>query len=55
MLENLVVKSRSTDDAWLKWYDIMTKEIKESKSRDGEVVNEVLNAVTVIEKSYKKI
>ena len=55
MLENLVVKSGSTDDAWLKWYDIMTKEIKESKSRDGEVVNEVLNAVTVIENPTKNI
>ena len=37
------------DDAWKHWFDCLTSSISSQESRDGEVVGEIINAVTVIE------
>ena len=37
------------DEAWKFWFDVITKDASHAESRDGSVVGEVLNAVTVID------
>lgn len=41
--------AESLDEAWEYWYNVLTTEKLEQYSRDGEVVGEALNAVTIIE------
>ena len=36
------------DEAWEEWYRIITKDAGHAESRDGAVVGEVINAITVI-------
>lgn len=49
MLFNEVVKGRTVDDAWTEWFAKLSKCDEVKSSRDGAVVGEVINAVTVIE------
>ena len=37
------------DDAWTHWYHALTSYVNAEDSRDGKVVGEIINAVTVIE------
>ena len=46
---NVTVNSKNLDEAWEYWYNEITKQINIQDSRDGEVVGEVINAITVIE------
>lgn len=55
MLDNIIVKSKTLDEAWLTWFEKM-KECSESiESRDGQVTAEVINAITVIDDPTKNI
>ena len=55
MLNNIIVKSETLDEAWLTWFEKM-KECSESiESRDGQVTAEVINAITVIDDPTKNI
>lgn len=47
--QNLYHKAQTIDDAWEHWYNVLTKDTSSQDSRDGAVVGEILNAVTVIE------
>lgn len=47
--QNISVRAENIDLAWEYWYDVLTKEVSKQESRDGAVVGEILNAVTVIE------
>ena len=47
---NLATAGKTIDDVWKEWYDSITKDTTGTESsRDGAVVGEVINAVTVIE------
>ena len=48
-MDNVMVKSKNVDDAFMQWYDILSNMGIEQDSRDGEVIGEVINAITVIE------
>lgn len=52
---NLVKYAESVDDAWLYWYDRLYSQNVQMTSRDGDIVGEVLNAVTVITNPTKNI
>lgn len=45
---NVVVDAQTADDAWLAWYKRLAGQGVEKASRDGDVVGEVINAITVI-------
>lgn len=45
---NLVINANNIDEAFEKWYKILTKDMENTSSRDGEVVGEVINAITII-------
>lgn len=47
--QNLMYKSVTIDGAWEHWYELITKDSSLAESRDGAVVGEILNAVTIIE------
>lgn len=47
--QNIHYKAQTIDGAWERWYEILTKDVATQDSRDGAVVGEILNAVTVIE------
>ncbi len=50
-MKNIVAYYETVNDAWEFWYGLLTDEAKEGKSqdsRDGEVVGEVINAITVV-------
>lgn len=49
MLYNVNVKAKNADDAWLELYEILTNDISMSESRDGNVVNEIINTSVCIE------
>lgn len=49
MISNLLIQEKTLDEAWQDWYDIITSNISEDTSRDGNVVGEVINAITVIQ------
>lgn len=49
MLYNQIVEGRTLDEVWLKYYELMVDNIEKQESRDGEVISEVINAITVIE------
>ena len=46
---NVMIKAKNADEAWLEWYKILSNMNDEKQSRDGAVVGEVINAITVIE------
>ena len=45
---NIVVTANSADEAWLNWYELLSNMNEKNGSRDGDVVGEVINAITVI-------
>lgn len=45
---NITVVANNVDEAFLKWYNLLTTDIQECESRDGDVVGEVIGAYTVI-------
>lgn len=47
--QNLYYTSQTIDGAWEHWYNVLTKDVSKQESRDGAVVGEIINAVTVIE------
>lgn len=49
VVENVLVRAKNADDAFVQWYKILSNMGIDQKSRDGDVVGEVINAVTVIE------
>lgn len=51
-VEGLSIRTSNIDEAWEHWYDkicSMAKDGNTESSRDGAVVGEILNAVTIIE------
>ena len=55
MLDNIIVKSETLDEAWLSWFKKMKTCDNSIKSRDGEVAAEIINAITVIGNPTKNI
>lgn len=55
MRYNLVKCADDIDEAWLYWYDVLQSQRCEMESRDGKVVGEVLNAVTILKDPTKNI
>lgn len=49
MLFNEMVKANTADEAFTKWWELLTSQGDKVSSRDGEVVGECINAITVIE------
>lgn len=49
MNQNLHLETKTIDEAWGYWYRVLTENIGHEDSRDGAVVGEVINAVTVID------
>lgn len=49
MLFNEVVSGRTIDDVWEQWFEKLSSCNTLESSRDGDVVGEVINAITVIE------
>lgn len=47
--QNLIYKSETIDGAWEHWYELITKDSSLAESRDGAVVGEIINAITIIE------
>ncbi len=50
---NEIVKANNIDEAWLQWYALLNKDTNSVESRDGEVVGEIINAITIIEDPTK--
>lgn len=46
---NIWVSAQTIDEAWEKWYNCIASNAGSAESRDGAVVGEILNAVTIIE------
>ena len=46
---NVIVREKNLDDAFEKWYEKLTENVSNEKSRDGEVVGECINAITIID------
>ena len=49
VIENVHVRVKNADEAFLHWYKILSDMGIEQESRDGDVVGEIINATTVIE------
>lgn len=49
MVDNIQIKVKNADEAFLHWYDILSNMNMNQESRDGDVVGEIINAITVIE------
>ena len=45
---NIFITADNIDEAFIKWYELLSSNTEEQDSRDGEVVGEVINAITVI-------
>lgn len=46
---DIKVNAVDIDHAWENWYGILTEKVGSAESRDGAVVGEIINAITVIE------
>lgn len=55
MKSNMVVEAKSLDEAWIKWSGVLANEKDKKESRDGSVVGEVINAITVLEDPTKNV
>ena len=49
MLVNEIIKEESIDKAWLSWYNKFKENKLSIESRDGNVVAECINAITIID------
>lgn len=52
---NVGVADKSIDLVWTRWYDKISKMNEPNDSRDGMVIGEVINAISVIEDPTKNI
>lgn len=48
-MNGLMFRCKNADEAFKYWYDILSNMNVKQESRDGDVVGEVLNAITIIE------
>lgn len=55
MISNRIIKTDNINDAWQQWYDILHNQNESNNSRDGGVVGEVLNSITVLTKPTNNI
>ena len=55
MLVNEIIKEESIDKAWLSWYNKFKENKLSIESRDGNVVAECINAITIIENPTKNV
>lgn len=55
MKNNMIVQADTVDHAFESWYDILSKDNIEQESRDGDVIGEVINAMTIIEDPTRNI
>lgn len=55
MLANITVTKETIDEAWLSWYNLFKENQINIKSRDGDVIAECINAITVIENPTKNV
>lgn len=55
MLANITVTKETIDEAWLSWYNLFKENNISIESRDGDVIAECINAITVIENPTKNI
>lgn len=55
MLENISVVKETTDEAWLSWYNLFKENNISIESRDGDVIAECVNAITIIKDPTKNI
>lgn len=49
MIDGNFIRCKNADEAFENWYEILSNMNIEQESRDGDVVGEVINAITVIE------
>lgn len=49
MLFNEMVKVKTVDDAFIQWWNCLINQGDKIESRDGQVIGECINAITVIE------
>lgn len=52
---NLIKHAENIDDAWYYWYNLLANQNSIMTSRDGEIVGEVINAITVLFDPTKNI
>jgi len=45
---NIIINADNIDEAFEKWYDLLSTDIELQESRDGDVVGEIIGAITVI-------
>lgn len=55
MKYNVGVADKSIDLVWTRWYDKISKMNEPNDSRDGMVIGEVINAISVIEDPTKNV
>lgn len=55
MLANVTVMKETIDEAWLSWYNLFKEKQINIESRDGDVIAECVNAITVIKNPTKNI
>lgn len=55
MLANITVIKETIDEAWLSWYNLFKEKQINIESRDGDVIAECVNAITVIKNPTKNI
>lgn len=55
MLANLFIEEENVNDAFEEWYKVLSEMKLNDESRDGEIVGEVINAMTVIEDPTRNI
>lgn len=46
---NVNIHANNLDEAWSHWFEILSEDVQIAQSRDGNVVGEVVNAITVID------
>lgn len=49
IIENEKIRVKTADEAFLHWYNVLSEMGIDQESRDGDVVGEIINAITVIE------
>lgn len=45
---NITISGRDIDSVWKDWFNLITVDRKTEESRDGAVVGEIINAITII-------
>lgn len=46
---NVMIHGKDVDEVFLRWLDILCNQKNHNESRDGDVVGEIINAITVID------